>query len=171
MANIEVDVKDVTSFRPVILSMMRKLRVPAKDRDDFEQDCYVQILEKTDKISAARDPKLYVFELCKNLWITKKREEESEYKTLSMSVGEVEHAANKIPFVSSEFYEQYGVTDEQLQEAMSRLSPENLEVLKLYYFQEGSSLATLAQKTGSVSKSKTALSRAKQELKKILEKI
>lgn len=171
MAIIEVDVKDVTSFRPVILSMMRKLRIPSKDREDFEQDCYVKILENVGKISGAKDPKLYVFELCKNLRIDKQRGEESEYKTLSLSVGEVEHAANKIPFVSSEFYEQYGITDERLYEALSQLTPKSRDALTAYYFTERGQLKTVYERFGSRERLLTAVKKANKELKGLLENL
>jgi RNA polymerase sigma factor (sigma-70 family) len=130
---------NLEDFKPTIAGILVKLKVPSAQKEDMAQECYIELLEKQEMVAAADFPYSYAESLCKNRIFDIWRAQERKIPTESLSDPRVLHKAAKVPI-----YEQFGVSDESMQEALSTLSADELAVVDRLYVQGYSRFETAA---------------------------
>lgn len=119
---------NLEEFKPTIAGILVKLKVPSAQKEDMAQECYIELLEKQELVEAADYPFSYAESLCKNRIFDVWRAQERKIPTESLSDPRVLHKAAKVPI-----YEQFGVSDESMQQALDTLSEDERAVIERLY--------------------------------------
>ena len=115
---------NLEDFKPTIAGILVKLKVASAQKEDMAQECYIELLEKKELVAAADFPYSYAESLCKNRILDIWRADGRKIPTESLSDPRVNHKASKVPI-----YEQFGVSDESMQEALGTLSEDERSVI------------------------------------------
>jgi len=117
---------NVLKYKPVIERVLSRLKIPADQRDDMRQECYVALLEKKHHVQKGIDrdrEDTYVSRICRSritdLWKTgqhpQRTKEDPGPRLVSLSLPKIMHQVEKIPQFKAE------VTDEELYAAILSL--------------------------------------------------
>jgi RNA polymerase sigma factor (sigma-70 family) len=129
---------DLFRYDPIIRSTLAQLKVPANQREDMTQECYLVLLEHEDGLKAGLEKErstdiAYAEKLCKgriwNVW-NKEHQQRASHKTKpnvrfdSLSDPKVFYHAKKVAAFAPE-----GISRAQLWDAIQALPPEEYEVI------------------------------------------
>ena len=125
---------DVLKYKSVIKQVLSGLKIPADQREDMSQECYVALLEKQSHIEKrieAKEDYKYVAQICRRkimyLWRTgqhpQRTKENPGPRLVSLSLPKIMHQVEKIPQPVAE------VSDEELYGAIDSLPLDEYRVI------------------------------------------
>jgi RNA polymerase sigma factor (sigma-70 family) len=125
---------DVLEYKSVIERVLSRLKIPADQREDLSQECYVALLEKKHHVQKGIDKgkgEAYAARICRSritdLWRTGQRpqrtKEDPGPRLVSLSLPKIMHQAEKIPQPVPE------VSDEELYGAIYSLPLDEYRVI------------------------------------------
>lgn len=125
---------EVTEYEPVILDVIRKLKVKRHQLDDMKQECYMILLEKQEELDSptVRSKPDLAAKICRNRIIDIYRAETADKNRLptdSLSVPRIHNKASKIAISEA------GITEEQLNDAVRVLPFDEYQVIYNRYIE------------------------------------
>jgi len=121
---------ELAEYQPMIDGILRKLRVPAEQKEDMQQECYVEILTNQEKIEASEFPLSYAETACRNRILDMWRKEGRTVQTDSLDEPKIQGRAEKVPAPVT------GITRDMLAEALGGLNNREHQAVLLVHVEE-----------------------------------
>jgi RNA polymerase sigma factor (sigma-70 family) len=138
---------DITQWQEQVKLAVNKYarNAPHDKKQDLTQECYLKILENQEAVADARNPKWFVLTLCRNLVFDSVRGSANQRKEISLSDPGSrifdKHSRNSIGHrmlfeETNQFtkIDGFGVSAEDLDEAIKSLPPDQQYVLRCSFF-------------------------------------
>ena len=90
---------DILQYKPVIAAVLARFNLPAKDREDLAQECYLALLEKQDHLAAGIQKGTgdqYASTICRTRVIDILRSQAKTVKADSLTEPRTKHKADKV---------------------------------------------------------------------------
>lgn len=129
---------EITEFQPMIDGVLRKLKVPPQQREDMQQECYLEILENQEKIDGAEYPLGFAEAACRNRIIDLWRKDGRQVPADSLEDPKIQTKAARVPATTLS-----GVTSDMLSEALGALDAREYQAVLLHHV-EGETISDIA---------------------------
>ena len=128
---------EIQEFQPMIDGVLRKLKVPPQQREDMQQECYLEILENQTEIEASEYPLSYAETACRNRIIDLWRKDGRQVPADSLEDPKVLNKALRVPAAVNQ------ITADMLAEALGLLGAKEYQAVLLSHV-EGLTIPEIA---------------------------